>query len=340
LKKKTILFTAPYTAEMIEEEINDPDAGEVQVKLVVSTISSGTERANLVGEINVSGAQILDKAYFPRHPGYSSSGVIVKVGSNVKDYKIGDRVALSWSVHSQYCNMPVSNVRKIYDDSIPFEEAALWHISTFPLAAIRKCGLELGESALVMGVGVLGIIGIKQLKVAGAAPIIAVDPKKEKRELALSIGADYAFDPYDKEFAKKVKEITNGGANVCLEVTGVGAGLNGALDCMAPFGRVALLGCTRSSDFNVDFYHKVHAPGISLIGAHTMARPKCESSPKMWTEFDDVMAMQRLFSTGRLKLGDLVEETHSPSGYKEVYERLASEPTFPIVQFDWRLLNE
>ena len=118
MTKKTILFTAPYTAEMIEEEINDPDAGEVQVKLMVSTISSGTERANLVGEINVSGAQILDKAYFPRRPGYSSSGVIVKVGSNVKDYKIGDRVALSWSVHSQYCNMPVSNVRKIYDDSI------------------------------------------------------------------------------------------------------------------------------------------------------------------------------------------------------------------------------
>ena len=340
MMKKTIMFTAPFVAEMIEEEIKEPKENEVQVKLMVSTISSGTERANLVGEVNVSAAVISDKANFPRRPGYSSSGVVTKVGSNVKAFKEGDKVALSWSVHSQYCNMPVNNVRKIEDDSIPFEEAALWHISTFPLAAIRKCGLELGESALVMGIGVLGMIGIKQLKAAGAAPIVAVDPKPEKRELALKIGADYAYDPFDEKFAEKVKEVTGGGVNVCLEVTGIGAGLNGALDCMAPFGRVALLGCTRRSDFNVDFYHKVHGPGISLIGAHTIARPKYESSPKMWTEYDDVMAMQRLFKMGRLKIGDLVEETHSPNEFKEVYNRLAKESAFPIVQFDWRKLDE
>lgn len=340
MKKKRILFTAPYVVEMIEEDLAEPKENEVQVKIMVSTISSGTERANLIGEINVSGAQILDKAYFPRHPGYSSAGVVTKVGSNVTEYKEGDRVALSWSLHSQYCNMPVSGVRKIYDDSIPFEEAALWHISTFPLAAIRKCGLEIGESAMVMGLGVLGIIGIKQLRAAGATPIIAVDPNPAKRELALKIGADFAFDPYDNEFANRVKAVTDGGVNVCLEVTGVGAGLNGALDCMADFGRVALLGCTRNSDFSIDYYHKVHAKGVSLIGAHTIARPKTESSPRMWTEYDDVMAMQRLYKTGRLQLNDLVEETHSPAEFEEVYNRLANEPVFPIVQFDWRLFDE
>ncbi len=340
MNTKTILFTAPYVAEMIDENIGEPKENEVQVKLMVSTISSGTERANLIGELNVNGAVIYDKPIFPRRPGYSSSGVVTKVGDNVTEYKVGDRVALSWSVHSQYCNMPVSNLRKILDDSIPFEEAALWHISTFPMAAIRKCALELGESALVMGIGVLGMIGIKQLKAAGASPIVAVDPNKDKRELALKIGADYAFDPFEENFAQKVKDVTYGGVNVCLEVTGVGGGLNGALDCMAPFGRVALLGCTRHSDFTVDYYHKVHAPGITLIGAHTCARPKYESSAKMWTEYDDVMAMQRLFVTGRTKIGDLVDETYSPNDYKKVYDRLANESTFPVVQFDWRLLDE
>lgn len=43
-----------------------------------------------------------------------------------------------------------------------------------------------------------------------------------------------------------------------IEVTGQGTGLNEAHDCMAKFGRVALLGCTRNSDFSVDFYRTVH----------------------------------------------------------------------------------
>ena len=75
------------------------------------------------------------------------------------------------------------------------------------------------------------------LKAAGAAPIIAVDPIPEKREKALSIGADYALDPFAEDFVKTVKDLTNGGAKVGIEVTGVGAGLDGILDCMARFGR-------------------------------------------------------------------------------------------------------
>ena len=108
---------------------------------------------------------------------------------------------------------------------------------------------------------------------------------------------------------------------------------------MAKFGRVALLGCTRDSDFTIDYYHKVHGPGVSLIGAHTLARPEAESSPGMWTTRDDVCAIQKLVSLGRLNFSDLVEETHSPLDAPEVYGRLASEKSFPIVQFDWRNLE-
>ena len=124
-------------------------------------------------------------------------------------------------------------------------------ISTFPMAAIRKTRLEMGESAIVMGLGILGMIGVKLLRAAGAVPIIAADPNPKRREIALKNGADFAFDPLCEDFADKVKSVTGGGVNVAIEVTGVGAGFNEALDCMAKFGRVALLGCTRSSDFTV-----------------------------------------------------------------------------------------
>ena len=105
---------------------------------------------------------------------------------------------------------------------------------------------------------------------------------------------------------------------------------------MKPFGRVALLGCTRNSDFTIDYYRKVHGPGISLIGAHTLARPQAESSHGWWTLKDDIETMRRLTALGRFHLSDIVDETHSPAEVKEIYERLANEKTFPIVQFDWR----
>ena len=168
---------------------------------------------------------------------------------------------------------------------------------------------------------------------------IAVDPIKERREKALKLGADYAFDPTAPDFAEKVKEVTGGGVNVAIEVSGVGAGLDGALDCMKRFGRVALLGCTRDKEFTIDYYKKVHGPGISLIGAHTNARPKLESSRGMWTTHDDVMALQKLHSLGRLDLSSLVEEVHSPNAAPEVYHRLATEKSFPLVQFDWGRLS-
>jgi len=335
----SILFTRPCVAELCESKLKEIDENEVLVKLEVSTVSSGTERANLIGEKNVRPSDKEGDIPFPRISGYSSAGIVEKIGANVTSVKPGDRVALSWSTHSKYVVMHENNVHKILDDSISFSEAALWTIGTFPLAAIRKCHLEMGESAIVMGLGVLGLVGIKLLRIAGAAPIIAVDPVAEKRAQALEIGADYAFDPYEPEFANKVKEVTNGGANVALEITGIGAGLDGVLDCMAKFGRVALLGCTRDKEFTIDYYKKVHGPGISLIGAHTNARPKVESSQGMWTTRDDIVALQRLHSLGRLDLSGLVEEVHSPKEASEVYQRLATEKAFPLVQFDWGRLS-
>jgi len=337
-KNLSIYFTRPCVAELCEGEIKAIDDNEVLVKLAVSTVSSGTERANLIGEKNVRPSKSVTDVPFPRISGYSSAGVVMQVGKQVRSVAIGDRVALSWSTHSKYVVIAENNVHKILDDKISFSEAALWTIGTFPLAAIRKCGLEMGESAIVMGLGVLGLVGVKLLRAAGAAPIVAVDPVAEKRAYALELGADYAFDSYDPDFAQKVKEVTDGGANVALEITGIGAGLDGVLDCMAKFGRVALLGCTRDKEFTIDYYKKVHGPGISLIGAHTNARPKVESSRGMWTTHDDVMALQRMHRLGRLDLSSLVEETHSPEEAPEVYHRLATEKSFPLVQFDWSRL--
>lgn len=338
MNSRNIMFVRENVAELVSEPVRKPNADEVVVKLAVSTISSGTERANLMGDKTVSWKLPEAKeAIFPRRCGYSSAGIVEQIGENVTKVKIGDRVSLSWSTYCQYCVINQSNVYPI--DNVSFEDAAIFHIATFPLAAIRKCRLEIGESAIVMGMGVLGIVALKLLKSAGAVPIIAVDPDPLKREKALKSGADFALDPYAPDFAETAKRLTNGGANVGIEVTGIGAGLNGILDCMARFGRVALLGCTRNSDFTIDYYRKIHGPGITLVGAHTHARPDYESYGGWWTQKDDVSALKKLTEAGRLDLASIVDETHSPNEAPEIFTRLITDKTFPVVQFDWRKLK-
>ena len=338
MSNRNIIFTSPCVAELLERELPTPAEDEVLLETMITTVSAGTERANLIGDPNVRGRHA-PEVKFPRQSGYSAGAVVKAVGDKVTRFKVGDRVAASWTKHAEYCVVKETQAY-LLPENVSFEEASLVHIATFPLAAIRKCDLEMGESAIVMGQGVLGLIAVKLLRVAGAAPIIAVDPVPEKREMALRYGADHALDPFEQGFADKVKALTDGkGVKVAIEVTGRGEGLDMVLDCMAKYGRVALLGCTRNSDFSIDYYRKVHCPGITLIGAHTMARPKVESSEGWWTELEDAEALLRLLDMGRFSLKDMIEETYSPADAPAVYDRLAKNAAFPIVQFDWRKLK-
>jgi len=333
---KQIVFTEKNKAELLDTEIKPMNDNEVSVETYFSSISCGTEKANITGDENI-GIIGEPSVIFPRYSGYSSSGIVTAVGKDVIELKPGDRVVMSWSFHRKYNIVPEKNAVKIDNENISFEEAALFHIGTFPMAALRKTKLEIGESFMVMGLGILGLMSVQLAKAAGAVPVIAVDPVKERREKALKFGADYALDPTEEGFAEKVKELTGGGVNAAIEVTGLGVGLNQCLDCMAKFGRVALLGCTRSSDFTIDYYKKIHGPGITLIGAHTMARPDVESHSGWFTHRDDIKAVLKLISGGRIDIKGMIKEIHKPDDCSKVYTRLVNDRNFPtLIQFDWR----
>ncbi len=340
-KIKQIVFVEPYKAEY--QTIGELDfsliaPNEVVVKTIVSSISLGTERANYVGDPNVSAIRNAPaEAIFPRYTGYSSAGEVVAVGKDVKKVSVGDRVAIFGSHHVNYNVVPEQRVVKIMHDNVSYEEASFGYITTFPLASVRKVRVELGESLMVMGLGLLGQISVMYARCAGAYPVIACDPVSERREEALKNGADYVFDPLDKDFEKNVRKVCPNGVNTAIEVTGVGAGLDETLDCMAKMGRVALLGCTRNSNFTIDYYKKVHGPGITLIGAHTNARPDFESYPAHFTHEDDILTMLKLCSANRLPIKNLIKETHNPKDCQSVYTRLVTDKNFPLgVQFDWR----
>ena len=83
----------------------------------------------------------------------------------------------------------------------------------------------------------------------------------------------------------------------------------------------------------------MHKPGITLIGAHTRARPEKESRPGWFTVRDDIKSLMKLVAEGRIDLESKICETHSPLDGVAVYNRLIEDKNFPtVVQFDWSQL--
>lgn len=330
---KKIVFTKKNTAELLEVEDRLPKSGEVRIKLAYSTVSAGTERALLTG--NEEGGEQF-RFGFPSSSGYSGSGVITDVGEDVTEFKVGDRVMVHGGGHQQYCTVPLKEIVAV-PDNVPLDEAALAVIAGFSLAAVRKAKINIGESCLVTGLGILGLFAVQFASLSGAYPVIGADFLSGRRELAKSLGADIVLNPADADYTERCKAF-GGGVNSAIEVTGNPKALKQVLSCTAKFGKVILLGCTRTMT-EVDFYNDVHRPDIELIGAHSGARPSAESHSGAYTEMDDCRVILSYLSAGKLNFKPIISEKHSPLDAGEVYSRLA-EGNFPIgVQFDWSMLK-
>lgn len=304
--------------------------GEVLIQTEYSVISAGTEKAWLTAMPNTSGE-------FPQYPGYSASGRIIGTGDGVKHLRKGNRVICYHTGHASHAIKPAEGLVKIEDDAVSSLDAAFTVIASFSLGGLRKARLELGESVMVMGQGLLGLFATQLCRLSGGQPVIAADVSEARRRLALRLGADYAFDPTDAGFREAVSEATQRRkANAVIEVSGSAKALNQALTCTARQGRVVLLGCTRISNDSIDFYTDVHKPGISIIGAHNFVRPDYDSYPGYWTRQDDYRTLLRLMASGRLEVAPMISEVVAPEKAPQVYKRLVEQEDAPLgVVFDW-----
>lgn len=331
MQVKTITFTAPQTVELTMQESKPLQGDSVLIRMEYSVVSGGTERANLMDMANTS-------KRFPKFPGYCGVGTVVEIGAQVTTVQPGDRVLAYHGRHAQYCVISEARVTKITQTELDSLDASFVVISAMGLGGVRKLELELGESAMVMGLGLLGMFSVQFLRLSGAYPVIAADLNPDRRALALALGADYALDPSAPDFARQVKDLTGGkGVNGIVEVSGQAVALQQALECASWRGRISLLGCTRVSDCPIDFYTQVHGPGIKLIGAHNFVRPKFESQPHLWTHQDDCKAILALLAAGRIQVRPMVSRVVKPEQAPEVYAQLCDDPAFPMgTVFDWR----
>jgi threonine dehydrogenase-like Zn-dependent dehydrogenase len=202
---------------------------------------------------------------------------------------------------------------------------------------VRKVHLQFGEAAMVIGLGILGVFATQVAALDGAIPVIVSDLDPKRRDLALTLGADHAFSPDESNLPDRIRELTYGrGPDAIVEVTGAAAALQQALTYVARQGRISLLGCTRISDMNIDFYRYVHHAGVSLIGAHTFVRPRVDSYPGYWTTQDDYRVLLAFIGAGKIKVRPIISEVVSPESAPAVYARLAEERHPPLgIVFDW-----
>jgi L-iditol 2-dehydrogenase len=208
--------------------------------------------------------------------GHEAAGVVADIGKGVKNFQVGDRITFDSTVYCGQChfcrrgqinlcdNRRVLGVscgdyrqhgayaeyvavpeRIVYrlPDNLMFDHAAMVEPVSIAVHAVNRTPIKLGDSAVVVGAGMIGLLVIQALRHAGCGQIIAVDLEDFKLELARKLGADFAFNPRSSDVAKEVQKLTQGrGTDVAVEAVGANAPVQTAIACLRKGGVITLVG--------------------------------------------------------------------------------------------------
>ena len=307
----------PDRAKVDVETFDLPPVGddEVLVATECTLISPGTERAFLLGLPNAQGR-------YPARPGYSNIGTVIEVGKAVTDCSIGERVASTQGHTSHFIASP-NRLLKVPSTDVPVEETVFFNLGAIALQGVRKARIELGEAALVLGQGLIGLLAMQLLKLSGGMPLVAADLTDSRLELSKSMGADFTLNPEDTNFSEQLQDVTKGdGPAVVIEATGHPDAVSTALDAAGWGARVVLLASTRGETPNVNFYRDVHKKGLILYGAHNAIRPRQESSPNFWTLEDDSLLLLSLIAQKRFNVAPLISHRVPGEDASKAYQLL------------------
>jgi 2-desacetyl-2-hydroxyethyl bacteriochlorophyllide A dehydrogenase len=313
LRGKRVVFRDRGLVEIEDFNVVEPGSKQLLIESVCTLISPGTETAFLMALPNTPGK-------FPMYPGYSNAGVVYAKGGEVSAFNVGDRV-VSRKPHASHVIAEEGEAEKI-PENVSLEEASFSTLATIAMQGVRKAGIELGESVLVLGQGLVGNLALQLSKLSGGMPVIGVDMYDYRLDVAKKCGADEALNPTKVDLKDAVMKITERkGADVVIEATGNPNVISLALDLARPRGRVILLGSPRGIS-TVNFYSLVHVKGVIVIGAHNNVRPIYESSRRFWTYRDEVRLVLNLLGKKLLKVKDLVTERLRFEEAAEAYNKL------------------
>lgn len=143
--------------------------------------------------------------------GHEGGGTVVEVGSRVYEFKVGDKVMLfgPHNSFSQYFKADVKNLHKA-PDNMDMKIASLGEPICVGMFGVVETGIQLGDTAAVVGLNFQGMLAVQALKKRGAGKVIAVDYSDKHLEIASQTGADFLINTTKEDAFEKVKQLTNG----------------------------------------------------------------------------------------------------------------------------------
>ena len=338
----------------ILEEVPAPlvKSGCVLIKTTRTLVSLGTERmlvefgkANLIDKARQQPdkvKQTLDKlktdgvmptleAVFnklgqPLPLGYCNVGKVIAVGKGVTEFQVGDRVASNGN-HAEYVCVPKNLVAKI-PDNVTDEEAAFTVIGSIGLEGVRLLKPELGETIVVVGLGLIGLM-VAQLLRANGCRVIGVEFDQSKLDLAAKWGVIPVNPAKGDDQVNVVESFTNGvGADgVIITASAHDDSIihNACLMCRKR-GRIVLVGVIGLNMRRDDFYKKELSFQVSCSYGAGRYDEEYENKGHdypigyvRWTEKRNFEAILQTIGNGGLDVDSLVSEVVDLADYEQIY---------------------
>ncbi len=264
---KALVHTKPLTFEMEERAVPKHGADELLVRVEAVGIC-GSDVHGMTGQ---TGRRIP-----PIVMGHEAAGVVEAAGAAVTKFKLGDRITFDSTIYCnrcRYCLAGKPNLcsnRKVLGVScdeyrqdgamadfvvvpehivvplpqgLEFEKAAMVEPVSIAVHAVERAGIHLGDSVVVIGCGIIGLLTIQAARLAGAGQVIAVDLVDYKLEEARRLGADHTVNPKKTDAVEAIRALTAGeGADVSLEAVGFAPTVDLAVRSVRKGGRCVMIG--------------------------------------------------------------------------------------------------
>lgn len=350
--------------------------GGVLVRTIASLISAGTERAaveNLskglvhearqrpdlvkavVTRVKTEGlistvTAVREKIAASQALGYSAAGEVIEVGSDIDEFKVGDRVAcagVGFASHAEVIAVP-KNLCAHLSDEVSFEDGAFGTLGAIALQGVRLTQPTLGESVVVIGLGLVGQLTVQLLKANGCR-VFGLDVDPERVKLALDLGADMAALS-DGEASRKISSWTCGhGADAVLITAATES--NQPVELAASVsrlkGRVVIVGMTGLDIPRQPFFARELSLTISMsygpgrYDADYEQRGHDYPLPYVrWTEKRNIESFLELVATRKVNVGPLITHRFAITEADQAYDLIARQRNYLAVVLNYDVRKE